>query len=330
MTTQATSAPAAGAATPAPAAAPAAANPNDKKTPAGGAPATVFSGDPAAPGTGGGGGAASPAAPVQGNWGDDWRTRAARGNADVVKQIERYESPEAIVEALIETKKKLSSTRPEITLAANATAEQVAEYRKAKGIPETPEGYKIEPGEGRVIGDEDKPIVDQIVKSLHGRHATPAEVNHAVSMYFDLQDQQIAERAERDVGQMQAMQDTLNKEYGGEYRGNIEAVKGLLNSMPDGVGAELRNARLADGTALLNNVSVVRALVKIATTLNPLPTLVPGVNNAAAMGDRLKELRSMMADGNSKYNAGTREEQAALRAEYEKLVDAEKRYGKAA
>ncbi len=265
---------------------------------------------------------ATPTAPVPGDWGDGWRLKMASGNAELAKQLERFQSPVAVFESLVETKKKLSSTRP-TALPANATPEQVAQFRKDNGVPEKPEDYKLEPGEGRVIGEFDKPIVDKIVKSFHGRNATPAEVNNAVKLYFDLQDEQIGQMEARDVADRKTVDDALHAELGGEYRANINAVEGLLATFPDGIGESIKDARLPDGSALFNSAPFLRTMIKIANELNPAATIVPGSTGAAssAVSDQISKYRGMMADG----TWDTHPEREKFKKHYQELISAQEK-----
>ena len=116
--------------------------------------------------TGGGG---STGAAVMG-WGDDWRSRMIAGSTDPEresKQIERYESPEQIWKKARELEKKLSSGEVRTTLPKNASAEELARWRTENGIPDKPEGYKVNMPEGRPVPKDDDPFLKAFLASAH-------------------------------------------------------------------------------------------------------------------------------------------------------------------
>ena len=286
-------APAATAATPAPAATPPAA-----ATPPKVAPTALDSGaDPAAPAPAAA--AADPAAPAPAADPPpapaDWRAKLSKGDEKVLKRLERYASEADVANALIHAQDRIAKgIKPE--LAKDATPEQVTEYRKALGIPEKPEEYKVELANGRVIGDEDRPLVDQFLKDMHAAHTPPAQVNALLNSYYALQDRQVEAREDQDIDQKEACTTELKEAYGPEHRENMRAVNGFLDSLPTGVGDAMREARMADGTLLFNHAPTVRALVQLTKDLNPAATIVPGSagNAAKTLNEKLAEFDTLI------------------------------------
>lgn len=69
---------------------------------------------------------------------------------------------------------------------ADAKPEQVAEYRKRAGVPETPDGYKITlpaPPEGSGMS-WDQTLVKSFLAEMHGVHARPEVVQAAINTYY--------------------------------------------------------------------------------------------------------------------------------------------------
>lgn len=293
--TSAAPAPAAPAATPAPA--PAAATPPKVVTaldppadpPAAPAPAAAAAppADPAAPPV------TDPATPPAT---PEWRTRMAKGDEKLLKRLERYATDADVANALVHAQDRIAKgIKP--TLDANATPEQVKEYRTLLGVPEKPEDYKLELAGGRVVGDEDRPMVDAFLKEMHAAHAPPALVNAAINAYYARQDAAIEAREDLDLDQKVACTTQLKEDFGSEFKENMLAVAGLLDILPTGVGDALRGARLADGTALFNDPNVVRGLVQLARDLNPAASVVPGSggNAAQTVAEKIKALTDVMA-----------------------------------
>jgi hypothetical protein len=226
----------------------------------------------------------------------DWRAKLSKGDEKVLKRLERYASEADVANALIHAQDRIAKgIKPE--LAKDATAEQVTEYRKALGIPEKPEEYKVELANGRVIGDEDRPLVDQFLKDMHAAHTPPAQVTAMLESYYAIQDKQVEAREDADIDQKVACTTELKEAYGPEHKENMRAVNGLLDTLPAGVGDAMREARMADGTLLFNHAPLVRAMVQLAKDLNPAATVVPGAagNAAKSLGEQIAEFNAIQA-----------------------------------
>jgi hypothetical protein len=297
-------------ATPAkPAADPAAAPASTPATPA--APATVLGSDPAA----------DPAKPTPATWPDDWRTRLAGGDDKALKRLERFADPGALAKSLMAAEARIRSGELKPTLAADAKPEEVAAWRAENGIPDKPEGYL----EKLDLADAEKPLVSAFAEAMHKQNASPAVVKSAIEVYQQIQRQQAESRAEADVAAQQGVEDTLRQEWGGNYRGEVNAINGLLDQAPKGVKEAMLSARGPDGSLLLNNVDAVRWLSAMAREINPASTVVPGAgaNAGKAIEERLGEIQKMMGDRKSAYWRGP--ESAKLQAEFRDLVSAQER-----
>lgn len=226
----------------------------------------------------------------------DWRKELAKGDEKLAQRLSRYASPADIANALVHAQDRIAKgIKP--MLDPKATPEQVKEYREAYGIPEKPEEYKLELANGRVIGDDDRPLVDQFLKDMHAAHTPPAAVNAMLNSYYAIQDKQVEAREDQDIDQKVACTTELKEEYGPEHKENMRAVNGLLDAMPTGVGDALREARMADGTLLFNHAPIVRALVQMSRDLNPAATVVPGNagNAAQTVNEKIETIKATAA-----------------------------------
>jgi hypothetical protein len=274
--------------------------------PAGDPPAAPAAGDP-------------PAGDPPGVWGDDWRAKMDKEGKHE-KTLSRFASPNAIFESYIALRQKVDSGElkavspyPE----KGKPEEQVA-WRKAHGIPEAPEGYTLKFSDGLVIGDADKPIVDDFLKAAHATNATPEQVNGMLHWYYTTQENGLRAREEADTEYLRQSEDTLRAEWGGEYRTNINIIRGLVDTMPEAIRDQFMSARLGDGTALMNNPDMARWLVHNARTINPVATVVPGAgaNMAQAIDDEISSIEKVMRTDRKAYN-NDQKMQARLRELYD-------------
>lgn len=261
-------------------------------------------------------------APLETSWGDNWRKDYAGEDSKMLARLERYQSPRAVMDALISAQNRISSGELKKALPADAKPEELAAWRSEHGIPEKPEGYFTNLPDGLVIGDDDRPMFDSFAASLHAVNADPQVARAAIGWYNKFVEDQAAKIAEGDATAKQGAEDALRAEWGADYRANVNAMKGFLDTAPKEVAEMIADARGADGTAILNNPGVVKWLVGLAREMNPAATLVPGAPGNAHKGveDRIAEIEKTMRTNRNEYN---RDEK--MQAEYRDLIDARTR-----
>ena len=265
---------------------------------------------------------AAPTAPAPATWPDNWRDLLASDDDGAKKQLERMSSPQDVMKAYREMVKKQGSGQLRASLPDNATPEQLTQYRKDNGIPETHDKYDLTLPDGLVIGDHDRPIVDGFLKDMHTANTPPALVKQALGFYFKQQQEQIKEAAIQDVARKTEATQALQSEWGGEFKQNVDLAKGLLLTQ---FGEEMANdlfySRLPDGSLFGSNPSVLKGLVAIAKDINPTATIVPaGGNQVAAIGDEITKYQTMLRENPQEYY---RDPKHASR--FAQLIEAEKK-----
>lgn len=294
--------------------------------PAGGAPSPLNDGTPPA---------ADPAAAPAGTpakWADTWREDlvgdvSSEEGKKRLSQLQRLDSPKAMYEKLLNQEKLISSGKFKKTLGENPTPEEVAEYRKENGIPEAADKYDLNLEDGLVVGEADKPMVDEFLKAMHAANAPQGQVTAALNTYFKMQETAAAERAVKDKEIQNITTIDLKAEWGNDYQPNINLIKAHIAQAPQEVQEGILNARLPDGTPLASSPGVLRWLANTARQLNPVATVVPGATDpTSAIGDELASLKKMMGDSNSEYWKGANAEKNQQR--YRELLEAQERYKK--
>lgn len=260
-----------------------------------------------------------------GAWGDDWRQKIAKDDAKLLKQLERFTSPEAFAQSWAEKQRLIDSGQVKKALGADATPEQIAQYRKDNGIPETAEGYFEKLPDGLVIGEADKPLFDSFAKGLHDLNVDPKVAQYAVKWYSDLQREAEANIAEGDRAHKTEVEDALRAEWGADYRANVNVMQAVLKSAPAGVAEMLQSARGADGRAVLNDPNVLRWLANVGRELNPVATLMPGAGTNAgnSIAEEIGNIEKLMANPSSEYWKGPTSER--MQSRYRELIDARER-----
>lgn len=245
-------------------------------------------------------------------WGETWRTDFLATKKDMseddkgklLKRLERYPSLAAALDGGIAAQNKINEVGLKKPLSGKETPEQLAEYRKENGIPETPAGYLENLPQGLVIGDADKPLFEDFVKGLHGLNADPKIAQYAVKWYNDFQEKAATEQIAADEAAKATTEDVLRTEYGNDYRTNINSIHGLLDGAPKEVSEALLNARAGDGKAIMNDPQVVRWLVGLAREINPVHTIVPGSGGNPGQGleEAIGAIEKVMREDRPAYN----------------------------
>lgn len=240
------------------------------------------------------------------DWPSAWRELYAGEDKKLLGRLERYASPKAAFDALIAAQDRIRSGDLQKVLPENPSDEELSAWREANGVPLKPEDYQLTLAEGRQIGTDDKPMIDDFVSKMHGLNAKPELVSAAVDAYYDAVEKNIAAREAKDQEVRQSVEDALRVEFGSEYRRNINLVNNFLNLGPPGVREKLLGARLADGTPLGSDIDVIRYFTQLALDNDLVTTVVPGSGAQAvsAIDDELGRLTKMMGDHSSEYWRG--------------------------
>lgn len=276
----------------------------------------------------------------------DWRTRMAGGDEKAQKILERFASPKAVADALVDVRTKISKGElkaPSKPPGDDATPEQIAEWREANGIPEAPEKYDATLPNGVVLGEADKPMLESFQKAMHAANVPQPAFKAALGWWQAQQEANVERQTLADAQNRKSAEDSLREEWGPEYRVNVTLYKEALESLPEGLGDLLNTARDAQGRLLGANPAFVAMLVNQRREANPLATVMSGsgVNGAQAMESEMANIRKQMSDPQSAYNKGPKikkvdpstgyeREETALAWRYAELLAAEERMGKKA
>jgi hypothetical protein len=275
-------------------------------------------------GSAGDGGASAAAAGGAGDggagaWPDDWQSRVSKGDEKNAKLAGRFASPEALFDAYVAANNRIRSGELKAALPDNAKPEELAAWRKDNGIPEKAADYDLKFESGLVIGDEDRPAIDSFLETAHALNMTPDNVKAVIEWNEANKEAQIAARQELDETQRTSALDSLNVEWGGNFRRNVNMVSGLMDMMPESVRDSLSSARLPDGTAIFNNPDVLRGFAAIAHELNPAGAVVPAAGGDPMKGvnEEISQIEASMKADRKAYN-----KDEAKQARYRELLEA--------
>jgi hypothetical protein len=233
----------------------------------------------------------------------DWRAELAGDDAKLRERLNRFATPADLARSYRSLELKLSSGEYRRPLPENASDEEKAAWRKEQGIPDKADGYEVKLPDGLVLSEGDQPVVDLFRQFAHERNYTPQQFNDALTWYYETQDALASQREDADAAFKLEAEDALRKEYGADFRRNMNVLGAVRDSMPDGLFARLHAGRMADGTKIGNDPAFVRWLVSLGLELNPASTLVPaGATNAGqSIQSELDAIRKVLRDEPEKY-----------------------------
>ncbi len=290
----------------------------------GGAPASTGAASTGAASTG----AASTAAAQAFSWGDGWRDQLAKTSTDPdkeKKQLERYESPEAVWRKARELERRMSSGELRSTLKKDATTQELAAWRAENGIPAKPEEYKLNMPAGKQAPKEDDAFLKAFQKSAHEAHYTQAQFDMALNTFYAEVDRQQSAMSEAEQRAVEACDEKLRQEWGADFKPNKAIAEGLLAKAPAGFKDRIMNGYLADHSPIRADPNTWKWLVQLGREVDPYATVVPGggTGSAASVAARIDELKKMMGNSASDYWKGPNAEK--LQEEYRNLVTARDR-----
>ena len=251
------------------------------------------------------------------NWyGDDWKEQLAGDDKAFLKQLGRYSTPNDFANGHKALQQKFSSGEARGELPENHTDEDLATYRKANGIPDTPEKYWDDMPEGLVIGDEDKSLFESYGQMMHDMNVDPKVAQSTAAWYYQAMETQQAEQAEVDDNQRMATEDALRVKFGDEYRAVISTMDTYFEQAPAEVLEALMGARAADGTPLMTKPDVLEFFAATARAENPFSTPVPNLSQHG--GDWKEEQAALIkesADPESDYRKGPKDKDGRTKGE---------------
>ena len=237
-----------------------------------------------------------------GYWQPDWRERLAGGDDKTLKQLQRYASPEDVWKKARALEVERDSGKFKPSLSKDATPDDVAQYRKSWGVPETADKYDLA---GVKIDDVDRPMLGEVMKEMHKVHATPESVKAVAAGWAAVKQQAIEAQAEFDRTAQTLAEDSLRSEWGTEYRRNMNLVTQLLDTSGDQtIKDQLLNGRLEDGTPIGSSPAALKMLLSVALAQNPAGVVVPAGSGdvAGTIDSKIAELEKLMRTNRPEYN----------------------------
>lgn len=250
------------------------------------------------------GGVAAPA-----DWPEDWRERLAGTDESSMALLKRIGSPGDLFKKVLAQEQTIrrGAHKAAPALPENATEEQVAEYRKVLGVPETPDGYGVKFAP-EIADDGLNAMLGNYLAFAHEQNLPPDVVKKNVAWQEQVLLQQREEQAAAAARERARVTQELRKQYGAEYRKNLALADEFLAGRP-GLDALVKSAG--------PNLELVRDIIALARATAPEDVLHSG--DGASGGKSLNEEKDGLVDKSIRGKL-TRAEDARLNHLYEVLA----------
>jgi len=204
--------------------------------------------------------------------GADWRDLAAdeknRG------RLQRVSS----VDELAEMARDYDSFKRRAVLPPNSNSsdEDVAKFRKAIGVPDSPDGYEIEMDKD--ADDGAKSRVERLKGAAHAVHMTPQQLGALIEWHSTEMDALEAADGEAIAQRQAELKTELSREWGADYQRNASVAMRTAQEAFGGYAEEFLAMELKDGTRVGDHPAMLRGMAKLGRKFGEagLPgTIVP-------------------------------------------------------
>lgn len=252
-------------------------------------------------------------------WPDDWREKLAEhrsaGDQKLYKKelarLKNISDPAGVYGMYREIEGRMTSGGLIKMPGKDAKEEEVKEFQKALGWTEKPEEMldKIQLQDEAVLGDDDKPVLNEFLSSVHGSTNAADFVSKAANWYFARQEAAAAEMDEADFEFKDESTKALKAEWGASYKRRASAIASVFATAPGGSDAKnaegvyhrLINARTPDGKVIGNDPDILRWLDSIRNEINPAASVVEDGAGAQSVDAELEKIRALRKTDSQKY-----------------------------
>lgn len=232
----------------------------------------------------------------------------AKEKAKLAGILARYGNTEDALLALAAKEELIRSGKHKQPLTEDATDEEKAADRKERGIPEKAEAYEIPQVPGHKWTEADNPNLGRLKEVGHKLDMTQAQLGGVAALYAQIrQDAALANeeaRAAKDKDDNLARRDRRREAWGAEAKGAFTVMERALKDpevFPDNLGVALGEARLPDGTRLVNHAGFEPFLYQLALGSYGESSMPSGDAAAALLSSREEEIAKVRDTDIQKY-----------------------------
>ncbi len=268
------------------------------------------------------------------DWPDDWRQMIAGEDDKTLKQLERVKSPADMVKRFMDAQAKISKGLKPLSINADSSDDEVAEYRHAIGLPQDVKDYDIKFSDTMKPTDADKDVLNDFRKVAFDKNIPPEQAQTILDWYESNREGQLQDMQENAQTVRAATSEELRQEWGGEYKGNLNAIQTFMEtSLGEDSHKALVHKQFTDGTFLGDDPNFLRMMSGPATDHVGPNAIFSGdvevvAQNLNERKNELLKLRGGSRDDRAKYKSdAVQSELTGIYAKLEKTAEHKARRG---
>lgn len=234
---------------------------------------------------------------------------------------DRVNSPTDLVKSIVDLRTD-NSKRIKVP-EEGAPEEDVAKYRKALGIPDKPDGYKITPPEGVELSEADKKVLDAMLPLAH-KAGVPAKAMNDLVNGFLGQQRELQTKFVEDINKYnQESEASLKREWGKDFEPNLNLANRFAESSAKAAGVPefksfLENTLLATGGRLGDHPLMVKYLAGVGRRSSEGELSIGfSPQERSSVQEQITSLNNSVPPGSPAYLEASH--QAKLQGLYDKL-----------
>ena len=248
----------------------------------------------------------------------DWRAGIAE--PDLRRVAEKFASPGEVVKSYAALESRLG--RSVVKPGPDAGPQEIADYRRRLGVPESPDGYELRLPEDlpEALRDdaEGAALRQEFLAAMHTAGASPEVVQQALDWYYGnaaagLARQEAAQaerRAEAEAG--------LRREWGADHDRNLAFAQRAAETFGDDGFKEFLENQEAEGVKLGDHPAFLRAFAAIGRAMGEdVPLTGAGEGSGTAVQARIDALHALQDSDPKRY--ASKAVQDELQGLYDKL-----------
>lgn len=200
----------------------------------------------------------------------------------------------------LEMREKLSKSV--IMPGKDASAEEVAAFNKALGVPDSPEGYEWPaPAEGEELTDDIKAQRADWSKFFHDQRYTKTQAEAALARVVELNAAQEEKTAAEDKAFADEQEAILRNEWpGDEFKKNKEMASRAARELFGDDFKDVMTLESKDGRLVMDNVAMSRVFARIGREMAEGGMNVPATEtDAEAINGEIETLRKQQSEASA-------------------------------
>ena len=195
---------------------------------------------------------------------DNWRSSIE--DEDLRLVADRFNSPADAVKAVKDLRQQISNS---IKLPKEgASEEEVAKFRKALGVPESPGEYEFTVLDGQEPTEADKEFHGKLAEMFHASNVPKETAVKLNGMWNEMVAQQVEAQEEADTKFIEETKAVLEKKWGGDYARNANLAARAAEALFDQNFEDAKLIEMKDGRFLLDHPVIMEALAKAGAEMD--------------------------------------------------------------